>query len=468
MKGIKDNDGSRQGARALRNQQRPISRSLSRPLSITLGLMIFSANFLCSTLVAAEKGFFRIEQMDGQWKLLDPAGKPFYLRGINHYGDGSGMPWNLKEKHGSVSAWRESLRDRVEEWGFNYLPPSIGPTAIDPATVPKPHGRHNLIKRTPEWTAQQYTELNFPFTIFLEYPRQYMAGNGLPDVFAEEFEDGVDRRCREVCLPLKDDLHLIGYHYTQNPPWHQQANSFDLWIDDITRKGMAGRTAWIELMKRIYGSVDRWSEVYGIPIKSWEEIENLDDPLRGYVDKRKHLEDRRAFMQRICERWYKIHHDAIRRYDSNHLIFGDRNTLHLQPLPEYAIRVMQPYVDVLSVNVMGPPQIVYGVLEDATRVWDGPIHLADTGAGIYTGGIPKSTYQARDLSEFERVYSGMMQMGVEHPQIIGFGWCGFYETPHPGGRSGLVDVATGEPLPDRLDIIKRWNRWMKENYEKEN
>ena len=161
------------------------------------------------------------------------------------------MPWNLKNKHATAAAWRVSVRDRNRDWGFNYLPPSIGPTAIDPSTVPKPHGRQNLIKRTPEWSAQQYAELEFPFTIFLEFPRQYMAGNNLPDVFSEEFVKGVDKRCREVCQPLKDNPNLIGYHYTQNPPWHPQAKSFDLWIDDITKQGMAGRTAWIRLMRQI-------------------------------------------------------------------------------------------------------------------------------------------------------------------------------------------------------------------------
>jgi len=416
-------------------------------------------------LFASQSHFFRVEKEQGKWKLVDPSGNPFYMRGINHYGDGSGMPWNLKEKHGSYENWRKSLRDRVQAWGFNYLPPSIGPTAIDPGTVAKPHGRHNLISRTPEWPAENYAELNYPFTIFLEYPKQYMGGRNLPDVFSESFQAGVDQRCREVCLPLKDNPYLIGYHYTQNPPWHPKSSSFNTWIDDITQPGMAGRTAWIELMKQIYGSLDRWTEVYGIPVDSWEEIENLEDPLRGYVNEKKHLADRQAFMQRICERWYKVHHDAIRRYDPNHLILGDRNTLHLQPIPEYAIRIMKPYIDVLSVNVMGPPSVVYGVLEDATRAWDGPIHLADTGAGIYAGGLPKSTYQARDLAEFEKVYAGMMQMGVEHPQIIGFGWCGFYETPHPGGRSGLVDVKTGEPLPDRLKVVRRWNDWMAKQYE---
>jgi hypothetical protein len=111
---------------------------------------------------------------------------------------------------------------------------------------------------------------------------------------------------------------------------------------------------------------------------------------------------------------------------------------------------------------MGPPDTVYGVLETATRNWNGPILLADTGAGVFTGGTAKAGYQARDLFEFEEVYSGMMTMSVEHPQIIGFGWCGWFETPHPGGRSGIVDVRTDEPHPDILAIVKKWNSWMAE------
>ena len=111
---------------------------------------------------------------------------------------------------------------------------------------------------------------------------------------------------------------------------------------------------------------------------------------------------------------------------------------------------------------MGPPETVYGVLEQATRHWDGPIHLADTGAGVYTGEPAHAAYTSKDLAEFETVYSGLAKMAAEHPQILGFGWCGFYETPHPGGRSGLVDCRTGEPLPERLKVLKRWNDWLAE------
>ncbi len=65
---------------------------------------------------------------------------------------------------------------------------------------------------------------------------------------------------------------------------------------------------------------------------------------------------------------------------------------------------MRQYLDVLPVNVMGPPDAVYAVLEHAARYWNGPIHLADTGAWIYEHEPAKSGYQAQDLDEWEAVY----------------------------------------------------------------
>ena len=55
-----------------------------------------------------------------------------------------------------------------------------------------------------------------------------------------------------------------------------------------------------------------------------------------------------------------------------------------------------------------------------------------------------------------------MEAGLEHPQLVGFGWCGYYETP--SSRSGLVDSRTDEPLADRLEVVRKWNGWMEEAY----
>ena len=405
-----------------------------------------------------EPGFFRLEERDHAWTLLDPDGQPFVMRGINHYGDGSGMPWDLAEEYGTREAWRRSVRDRTLAWGFTYLAPSIGPTAHDPATRRPGQG---LISRTPEWSPAQFAELDAPFVYMLAYPKQYMSGNDLPDVFGEDFAAGVEEVCAAHCAPLAGERDLIGYHLSHNPPWHPRTKSFDAWIASCTRPGSAGLEAWVRLMRRIYGTVERWRATYGVPIERFEDILTLDDPLLGYINAREHLRDREAFMARICERWYATFHAAIRRHDANHLILGDRNTLHLQPLPAWAVRTMKPYVDVLSVNVMGPRAVQLELLEDVTRHWDGPVLIADGGAGVYRGEPRTSGWASRDLAEYEAVYAGQVELARDHPQVIGFGWCGFYETPSPGprqhGRGGLVDVATGDPLPGRLDVVRRWN-----------
>ena len=162
-----------------------------------------------------DSGFFRVEEVSGKWLMLDAEGKPVYLRGLNHFGDGSHMPWNLKQRDEDAAAWRRSLPGRLRQWGFNYLPPSIGPSAIDPARVGNRNTR--LVTRTKEWPAEHYAELGFPFTLFLEVPKQYMAGANMPDVFGQDFRKAVDERCQEVCGFLKDDPNLIGYHFCHNP-----------------------------------------------------------------------------------------------------------------------------------------------------------------------------------------------------------------------------------------------------------
>ncbi|MBM3725534.1 MAG: twin-arginine translocation signal domain-containing protein [Acidobacteria bacterium] len=400
--------------------------------------------------------FFHLEQRNGKWWMIDPAGKPFHMRGCNHYGTGSVQ-------------WRETLRDRHRDWGFTYLPPSVG--GVD-------HGSDGAgaktrgVSTSPEWPAEDFVALNYPFAAFLAggmkragaggrdpFNFQALKSADMPDVFGTEFAEALDGRCREFVAPLRDNRQLIGYHFCHNPPWNMDAPTAEDWITACTQPVSAGLKEWTRLMQRLYGSIERWRETYGIPIKQWSDIEQIKQPLNGYVSKPRARLDREAFLVRICEQWHRMYHDAIRKYDPNHLILGDRNTLHLQPAPApWAFHIMRRFLDVLSVNVMGPPRTVYGVLEAATRHWDGPILLADTGAAIYAGEPPKQGYQARDLAEWEEVYGGMMRMSVEHPQIIGFGWCSWYEMPQ--GRVGIVDSATEAPIADRVAVVKKWNAWM--------
>ena len=287
-----------------------------------------------TTHIRGTTGFYRVAQVRDKWTFLTPDNKPLYLRGLNHYGDGSYMPLNLKGRYGTVEAWRKSVRDRHAQWGFNFLPPSIGPSEPTDEVKPPIHNKFGGtqwqvdIRRTPEWPAEHFAELDYPFTAFLEVPRQYMAGLHLPDVFSKDFREMVDKRCREFVAPLKDNPNLIGYHYCQNPPWNPGIESFNFWLASITNS-QDGKRAWADLMRRTYGSIEHWRDTYGLPLNRSTKLPSMQFPLRAYVNDAEGEKDKLAFMARVCEEYYKVYHDTIRKYDENHLILGDRNTLHL-------------------------------------------------------------------------------------------------------------------------------------------
>jgi hypothetical protein len=413
-------------------------------------------------------GFFHIENINRKWYLMSPDGAPFLMRGVNHYGDGTHMPVNLDQIYGDAGEWRKSVRDRQLQWGFNYLPPSIGPSETDTEPIPPSSNAMGRPKftgrkfRTPEWPAKHFAEMEVPFTALLGRPKQYMAGPGLPDVFSREFRECVDKRCREFCAELKDNPNLIGYHFCHNPSWHPLGAAFFDWCNQIVTDGGEAKKEWAFLMRKIYGTVERWRETYSLPIESLEEVAQLDFPMNGNISAQNLLRDKISFMKRVCAEWYKVYAGTVRKYDPNHLILGDRNTVHLQPLSDWAVHIMAGHVDVLSINVMGPMPIALEEMEQVTRHWDGPILIADTGAGIYNGSYPKSTYMCRDIAEFEEVYSGYAGLGVDHPQVIGFGWCGYYETR--SSRSGLVDAVTDEPDNEKIRVVKKWNKWSEEQF----
>jgi len=106
-----------------------------RKESLALILSIICCGSSIDAATVGKPGYFHLTQRNSVWMFIDPEGKPVYLRGLNHYGDGSHMPWNLEEKYGSVEAWQKDLPNRLEAWGFNFLPTSIGPAAIDPGSL---------------------------------------------------------------------------------------------------------------------------------------------------------------------------------------------------------------------------------------------------------------------------------------------------------------------------------------------
>ena len=130
---------------------------------------------------ARATGFFHVEQIDGKWWFVDPAGHYFLSTSCNGVGGrrggpGAGAPTNL------VSSLQTR---RLNAWGFNT-------------------GGEGM---------------NKPFIVMVAAPRGSNTFLGLPDVYSDEFARTAEQTAARLCAPRKNDPLVIGYFIGNEPPW---------------------------------------------------------------------------------------------------------------------------------------------------------------------------------------------------------------------------------------------------------
>jgi hypothetical protein len=145
----------------------------------------------------------------------------------------------------------------------------------------------------------------------------------------------------------------------------------------------------------------------------------------------------------MAEQYYKTIHDAIRRYDPNHLILGDRYEANA-PIAMEVIEAALPYVDVLSFQDFRDPALH---LDEWYKRTAKPVLLAD-GSGIIQGkGIYKHTDGSWYARQVEDVY--------DNPGCVGFHLCGAYQRNKARAR-GLLDEFE-HPDTVNVEIIRLSN-----------
>jgi hypothetical protein len=219
-----------------------------------------------------------------------------------------------------------------------------------------------------------------------------------PDIFSQEFEDWCDYVARSECAQLKNESNLIGYFYSDCPTWvHTRQHS-----------GWRG------------------------PMFDPERLES---------------EAGQAELFELADRYYKVTHDAIRRYDPHHLILGDRYEAHA-PLPLEIVKAATPYVDVFSFQAFKNP------VEDMIKWHEAtgkPVLVADAAGRRET--IEDETGKYRDGS-YSMVdgkwYADVVAALLKNPGAIGMHLCGAYIRNRYRGR-GLLDEME---QPDEKAIIE--------------
>lgn len=356
-----------------------------------------TAASLSAVRAAAEPSrFFTVAERDGRWRFVTPEGKPFFSIGLNHI-DPSPLryPANAdlwQRKYGnSMERWlRESVRPDLDAWGFN----SVGWTQ-EVVTRGLTNHRHSRA-----FTFEEYQWLGLPYCHQLPFAdfHQWDMEVKHPRLDSSEFAEWCDYVAREHCARMKDDPKLIGYFYLDCPTW-----------------------------------------IHTRPGNEWKGPMFDPEQLKTAAGRRE--------LHALATSYYRVTHEAVRRYDPHHLILGDRYEAGA-PIADEVIEAALPYVDVLSFQHFAPLEKVTANLTHWHEQTGRPVLLADYAAVV--------KHPDGSQSHNGEVYAQTLAALRELPGCVGLHLCGAYLRNET--RKRAIRAADETPDTEAVEAITRANR----------
>ncbi len=352
-----------------------------------------------NTTQSAPEGFFSTAFKDNRWWLTTPEGKPFFSLGLNHFDPaGYGYDENVhiwyEKYHNSMEEWlAKGVRPRLESWGFNTL-------GWEQELVMRHPQFH---KHSRSFTFEEYQWLGLPYTHMIPIAETHYwdSENRHPDFTSSAFEDWCDYLARAHCVRFRDDPKLIGYYFTDCPTWTFTKN---------------------------------WNEWKG-PLFDPEQLKT---------------EAGKKALHDLTTHYYRVVHDAIRRYDPHHLIMGDRYEAN-HHLPEIVVRAAVPYVDVLSFQCFSPPERLAEQMSQWADVIRKPLLVADSNGSKFAHG---QTWDSPEpIRHDPAFYPEAIRRLRDVPACVGFHLCGAFMRNKARNR-GLISLTEEEDAPVLAEMRK--------------
>lgn len=364
-------------------------RFLSSALALGAGSMVWPLAQCTgsSTTISEPKGFYRVEQHNGRWWLVTPDKEHTFSIGINHvdpaairftYSDGI---WDSKYGN-SMGKWLPKVKQDLTDWGFNCMGWEQEVVIIHP----------EMHRHSRSFTYEEYQWLDMPYFHLLPVieSHQWEWETKLADITGSAFKDWCDYIARDKCARMKDDPKLIGYFFTDCPAW-----------------------------------------IHSNEGNSWKAP--IFDP---------EMEKSESGRQEIFEKasvYYKTVVEAIKRYDPNHLICGDRYEANA-PISESVLKAALPYVDIFSFQCFGTVDNIYQKLSRWGQYLKKPILLADSminKEGFH--GWPPEQDRTQDDVQYGEIMKALRRI----PECMGFHLCGAY-IKNNARKYGLLDPHDNE------------------------
>lgn len=417
-----------------------------------------------------ETGFFHTQKIEDRWWLVTPEGNAFWGMGIAHPITDFSKSAVTFAYLGDQEAWLKGSIDRMRELGYNCV--WTGPYC--PERLPTGYVDKTLAERVFREAEIPYV---FPLPI-LKHRVEMAEDEKRPDVFDESFSEFVNNLVEEHVPGLKDDPWVMGYYYGF-APWTYDS----YWLNDlIERKGSPGRERLLGILEERYdGDIAKFNGVYETEFESFQLLSESGTvvypswmksyksgytPMPSKPGSQELFDDSQALLGEIMEHTYRIAHEAVRKHDTNHLIFGSY-------VKEASITAenwerIAPYIDVITpqhVSKAFPIAPVADALNKPVLISDQPFGnvypLPLITAKMAPGAVP-------DHVDRLVLYDILANRISRDPHYIGVDFCAVLfdqsheEKAYEIGQPGFYTVY-GEPKDLLCRMVTRFNTQMVSN-----
>jgi glyoxylase-like metal-dependent hydrolase (beta-lactamase superfamily II) len=367
------------------------------------------------------KGFFRLQQEKGVWWFLSPEGNKFVSLGINHiepvllcsdtnkaffmekYGDDLIGPGGRPNNSGKAAQrWLEDSMNLVQQWGFN----SLG------VHNPIPQSRMPYVAKFRPARIDGWAGLN----------RQYM------DPFDAKTEEFIEQKAEQWCARHKDDKMILGISLNDMPEWSASPKEIHAWVKFCMEldETSPGKKKWVEVLQGNYPDASVAAAAYGIEADSWNSFllrTSWPEPAQpGKV-----FQDVQGFLPRIADNWFRIMVTALRKYDHNHLIFGDKFE-GKRNLPLWLDIIIKKYFDLAYIQWYDYAHRQIPRLKTLYQITGKPVLMGDSSFSCPTSNNPRPKgVHVSSQKEVGDAYHTYLHSVMEEPYVVGWHFCGFIE-----------------------------------------
>lgn len=403
-----------------------------------------------------EPSVVSVVEVHGVWWFRSPTGTRFLSIGANHvepiywqsprnvdfvretYGgeifraDGS-----VDDESPAAAKWSARVAATFQDWGFNTL------------------GFHNPLSRSLQKAIGGYYVCHLPISVPWGWnsKRSELVASFAKrptDLFDDSFCAVLDEVSDQLVKPRAEDPRLLGYAYTDGPPWtiedDPNAPAFAKltpaqkllhpWVHALMSlpASAPGKQAWIALMKKRHAEPATAAGIYAVRAAMWDELAARTQ-WSDLGDAQAAGDDSRAFLFILMRRWYEQRYRSIRRHDAQHLILGDKLNMNRDrkfPVQRIAaLEAMRGFVDVISVQYYAPADEQVSTLAALHRESGLPILNGDTTPKPFW---PDDTLRGENTAYLEvlaRSYDETLTKLFAQPWFIGWHHCGYVRGLRP-------------------------------------